>query len=502
MFIMGDELNFNFDGKKDVFEDIVSDSSRIPGNEEQIPFSEIGNKHAKKKKKCLWKRMSVAKRILAVTLSVVILLIGVVVVNPFHIMEHIIYNYQNITEKPEDLGFENKIDNDIINIALFGIDTRNKNTFKGNSDSIMILSLNTKLKTVKIMSVMRDTIVPIVSSDGKRRYSKINSAYAKDPETAIRTLNSAFDLDISEYATVNFYGMSEIIDAVGGVDITVTEDELKWKGYDHPNLNNCMDEICANLGVKPNKYYIHAAGDYHVNGIQAVAYSRVRNCRSVWGTNNDYGRTDRQRHVMEQLFNKALTIKKSDYAKLAKALIPCTKTSLELSQILGLAYNILLDKPTFYQARIPQDDWQMPFRWSGYGSVVYYDLEFAKNVIHSVIYENKTVEEYIELNGVKKNDWFASVGGRVKSNTDTTSSKQTVSTDTPSNVSSDTESSAVSSEDSSDTSSQNTSSQDTSSQDASSQDTSSQNTSSQNTSSGTQSGTPSQPETPEDGNVP
>lgn len=494
---MGDELNFNFDDKRETFEDIVSDSSRMPGNEEQIPFSEIGNKHTRKKKKgskCWWKRLSRGKRAALITVTSFFLVIALFL-SWFFIYFH--YNYNPITGNPEELGFENKIDDDIINIALFGIDTRNKNTFKGNSDSIMILSLNTELKTVKIMSVMRDTIVPVISEDGKRRYGKINSAYARNPETAIRTLNSAFDLDISEYATVNFYGMSEIIDAVGGVDITVTEDELKWKGYDHPNLNNCMDEICANLGVKPNKYYIHAAGNYHVNGIQAVAYSRVRNCRSVWGTNNDYGRTDRQRHVMEQLFNRALTIPKSNYTKLAKALIPCTETSLSYRQILSLAFNIMLNKPTFYQARIPQDDWQMSFRWSGYGSVVYYDLEFAKNVIHSVIYENKTVEEYIELNGVKKNDWFALIGGKVKSNTDTTSKEQTVSTDTPSNVSSDTEPSEVSSEDSSDTSSQ-----DTSSQDASSQNTSSQDTSSQDTSSGTQSGTPSQPESPEDGNVP
>ena len=468
---MGDELNFNFDGKDGGFEDIVSDSSRLPGGDgAQIPFSEIGNKHTKRKKKRgfgkWWGGLSAGKKVLAIILSVIIVLTGLVVINPFHMMEHIIYNYHNITDNPEKLGFENKIDKDIINIALFGIDTRNKNTFKGNSDSIMILSLNTQLKTVKIMSVMRDTIVPIVSSDGKRHYAKINSAYAKDPETAVRTLNAAFDLDISEYATVNFFGMSEIIDAVGGVDITVTEDELRWKGYDHPNLNNCMDEICQSLGIKPNKYYIHAAGDYHVNGIQAVAYSRVRNCKSVWGTNNDYGRTDRQRHVMEQLFNRALTIKKSDYAKLAKALIPCTKTSLEIDQILGIAYNILLNKPTFYQARIPQDDWQMNFRWSGYGSVVYYDLEYAKNVIHSVIYDNKTVEEYVELNGVKKNDWFASVGGRVKSNTEKTPSEVTSSEkpdDTPSDTPSDTQS---------------------------------------DTSSNAQSDTPSTPETPEEGNMP
>lgn len=444
---MGDELNFNFDGKEETFEDIVSDSSFMSKDDEQISFSELGSKHARRKQhgfKGWWKNLSRAKKVLSIVLCVLILLTSLVVINPFHMIEHMIYNYNNMTEDEGKLGFEGKIDKDIVNIALFGIDTRNKNTFKGNSDSIMILSLNTKLKTVKIMSVMRDTIVPIVASNGKKRYSKINSAYAQNPEAAIRTLNNAFDLDISEYATVNFYGMSEIIDAVGGVDISVTADELKWKGKDHPNLNNCMDEICRNLGVRPEKYYIKTAGDYHANGIQAVAYSRVRNCQSIWGTNNDYGRTDRQRHVMEQLFNKALTIKKGDYGKLIKALIPCTETSLSYRQILGLAFDILLDKPTFYQARLPQDSWLMPFRWSGYGSVVYYDLDYATKVIHSVIYENKTVEEYEETNGIEKNDWFATVGARVKNNASATAKNN--SSSKPAAIAGNTSSKAVSSD--------------------------------------------------------
>lgn len=416
---MSDELNFNFDSN-DEYEDIVSDSHRKTG-EEGLFLADVGKKHARKKHskfKKWWSKLSRPKKVLSIILCVVILFTSILVINPFHIVEHMIYNYKNMTEDKEKLGFESKIDEDIINIALFGIDTRNKMTFKGNSDSIMILSINTKTKAVKIMSVMRDTIVPI-TVDGKRHYAKINSAYAKSPETAIRTLNEIFDLDISEYATVNFYGMSEIIDAVGGVDITVTEDELRWKGYGHPNLNNCMDEICNNLGLNPNKYYIKSAGDYHANGIQAVAYSRVRNCRSIWGTNNDYGRTDRQRHVMEQLFNKAVKLNKSDYPKLASALIPCTQTSLEIDRVLSIAYNVLLNKPTFYQARIPQEDWLMSFRWSGYGSVVYYDLDYASKAVHSIIYEGTTMEEFVEANGVKKNDWFASIGSKAGAGTAT-----------------------------------------------------------------------------------
>ncbi|MBO4692946.1 MAG: LCP family protein [Clostridia bacterium] len=419
-----DELNFDFN-EFDEFEDIASNSSRAKA-ENAINFSSVGNKHYARKKhgfKGWWGNLSRGKKALSIILSVVVLLTALVVVNPFHMIEHLIYNYNNMTENQDELGFEGKIDKNVINVALFGIDTRNKNTFKGNSDSIMILSLNTELKTVKIISILRDTIVPI-EENGKIKYGKINSAYAKGPEVAIKTLNTVFNLDISEYATVNFYGMTEIIDAVGGIDVTVVEDELKWKGHDHPNLNNCMDEICKNLKLDPKKYYINAPGKYHMNGVQAVAYSRVRNCKSVWGTNNDYGRTDRQRHVMEQLFNKAVKLDKSRYPKLAKALIPCTETSLSYTQVLNLAFNVLLDKPTFYQTRFPQDDWLMAFRWKGYGSVVYYDLDYASRVLHSIIYENKTLEQYVEENGVEHNDWFAKREKTAKSSSVSSSASQ------------------------------------------------------------------------------
>ncbi len=397
------EINFNFD-EYDEYEDISSHSNKMR-NEDEIHISQLGSKHEKKKSnKRSCKSRSSKKKKVFISIICVFLALGLLVGWFFYYWR---YNYNPITEKPEELGFENVIDKEVVNIALFGIDTRNLNSFSGNSDSIMILSLNTKLKTVKIVSILRDTIVPI-TVNGKKVYGKINSAYARSPETAIKTLNEVFGLDISEYATVNFYGMTEIIDAVGGIDATVTEDELKFHGRQHPNLNGCMDEICAHLKVDPKKYYINTPGVHHMNGIQAVAYSRIRSSKNVWGTNNDYGRTDRQRYVMEQLFNKAITLEKSKYTKLAKAMIPCTETSLSYTQILGLAFNILLNNPTFYQARIPQDDWLMKFRWNGYGSVVYYDLNYASKALHSLFYDGKTIEQYVEENPVEKNDWFAS----------------------------------------------------------------------------------------------
>ena len=320
------------------------------------------------------------------------------------------YNYNKITEKPEDLGFENVIDEKIVNVALFGIDTRSTKSFKGNSDSMMVLSINTETKKVKIVSIMRDSLVKI-EHDGKTKYQKINSAYALGgPELAIKTLNRNFGLDISEYATVNFYGMAEIIDAVGGIAVEFTRQEVSTNSID--GFNGLVKRHCQKIGKDPEPYYIKTEGKHHVNGIQAVAYSRIRKFVNVWGTNNDFGRTDRQRYVMEQLFNKAIKLEKSKYVKLVKALIPYTETSLSYAEIMGLAMDVLLESPTFEQSRMPLTEYQMKAPYiPRVGSTVYYDLDFAKNLLHAFFYEDITPETYVEQNGIGKNDWYAQISG-------------------------------------------------------------------------------------------
>ena len=405
------EFYKNYKPKNDGFEDVFSTTKSNSNMEEVFSSSSHSGKHYAPKKKSKfarwWARRKTWQKTLMIA-SVSFLTAIAIIIGVFAIVFN--YNYNDITEDPDDLGFEDVLDEKIINVALFGIDTRDKNSFKGNSDSIMILSLNKKTKEVKIISVLRDSFVPI-SYNGKTTYNKINSAYAKGgPELAIKTLNTVFNLDISEYATVNFYGMADIIDAVGGIDAELTSAEVqKFDGTQH-GINGCVVEICAKLGIDSKQYYIYEPGVHHLNGIQAVAYSRIRYVANIWGTNNDYGRTDRQRYVMEQLFNKALTLKKTQYPKLAKSLIPCSETSLSYSEIMNLAFSILLHNPTFSQARIPQQEWLMTQPNAGVGSVVYYDIDFASKLIHSFIYDGISFEDYIAKNGVQKNDWYAKRG--------------------------------------------------------------------------------------------
>lgn len=452
MFTIND-ANSNSNG----FEDIVSDSSKAKDiYSSSVDLSSYSNKkrYAKKKRGILgavskwWKKRKSWQKASLIT-AVSLLLVFCLGISIVKIMFD--YNYNSITNNPEELGFENVLDKNIVNVALFGIDTRSPDSFEGLSDSIMILSLNTETKKVKIISVMRDTLTPI-TYNGKTRYNKINSAYKTGgPELAIKTLNTIFNLDISEYATVNFFGMADIIEAVGGIDAELTSAEVVKSDGTLKGINGCIDEICAQLGLDSSKYHIFTAGKHHLNGVQAVAYSRIRYVANIWGTNNDYGRTDRQRYVMEQLFNKALTLDKSQYVKLAKSLIPCSETSLSYTEIMGLAFDILLKSPTFEQTRIPQQEYQMSQPNAGVGSVVYYDLDFAAKLIHAFIYDDVTPEAYVEANGIEKNDWygkkFGNSGNKNNNGSGSNSgSSSTVDTSSETDSSSGDDSSDISSE--------------------------------------------------------
>jgi len=286
-----------------------------------------------------------------------------------------------------------------VNIALFGVDTRAKNTFKGRSDSIIILSVNTTDKKVRLISVLRDSLVPI-EKNGKNTFNKINSAYATGgPELAIKTLNTIFDLDISEYATVNFSGMVEIIDAVGGIEIEVTSKEVSM-------INGMVTTYYTDFGLQGEPPKLSSAGKQLLNGVQAISYSRIRYVPNAEGTNNDYGRTDRQRYVLEQIFNKATQMGLSQYIDLIKLLSPYCETSLSYSEILNLAVEVLLSSPTFEESRVPLIEYKMPSPNAGVGSIVYYDLNFAAKLIHNFIYKDIKPEDYIAANGIEQNDWY------------------------------------------------------------------------------------------------
>ena len=332
------------------------------------------------------RRRLYARRVVIVVVAV-LLVVGLLAGVGYLILPK--YRYKPVPDAASDLGIDEtdvQFDKKIINVALFGLDSRKPDTFTGLSDCVMILSLNTETKQVKVFSVMRDSLVPI-RRNGTVSYNKLNSVYQFGGSTlAIKTLNECF----------------------GGVDVTLTQEEVTARGTTHQSgINDYIDEICQYMGEDARSNRITTAGTQHVNGIQAVAYSRIRYVKNTWGGVDDFGRTDRQRYVMEQLFNKALTLSKTQYVSLAKALLPYVETSLSYREILSLAIGILLKSPTFEQMRIPRYEFVMDPPHGTWGSAVYYDLDYASRVIRAVIYDNMTIDQYEELHPVEKNDWYA-----------------------------------------------------------------------------------------------
>ncbi len=340
------------------------------------------------------------KIFIAIFLILCILAFSTLAAGVIYLKKNINFRYNEITSKPKELGFEEIKNDEIVNIALFGIDTTNPNSFKGRSDSIMILSLNKTTDKIKLISVLRDSFVPI-ERKGWTDFSKINSAYSKGgPELAIKTLNEVFDLDISEYATVNFYGMADIIDTMGGVDVTVTEAEVDY-------INYGVTEQCKKKGLDPEDYKVKRSGTQRLYGIQAVSYSRIRYVSNAEGTANDYGRTDRQRYVLTQLFKSVKSKSKAEYFTLIKSLSPYCETSLTEWEILKLAVEVLIGNPVLEETRMPSPEYIMSPPKVDAGAITYYDLNFAANLIHAFIYENVTPETFIQLSGIEKNDWYS-----------------------------------------------------------------------------------------------
>ncbi len=210
--------------------------------------------------------------------------------------------------------------NDYREIALFGVDSREGALKSGtNSDTIMICSINKKTKEVKLVSVYRDTYLDITNGS----YSKCNSAYAVGgAELAISMLNKNLDLNISDYVTVNFESLVDVVDMVGGVDITLTEGEVNYLNGYLVEERQVLDRECEDVS---------GPGLQHLNGMQALAYSRIRYIGL------DYQRTERQRGVLEQVFEKVSSMNILKINKLIDTILPEVYTSMSLTEILSLA---------------------------------------------------------------------------------------------------------------------------------------------------------------------
>ena len=210
---------------------------------------------------------------------------------------------------------------DYTNIALFGVDSREEELLSGNnrSDMIIIMSINKKNGDCKLLSVYRDTFLDV----GGGTYTKCNAAYAYGgPEQAINMLNQNLDLNISDFVTIGFGGLANLIDAVGGVEIDVTEDEIH-------GINDYQSTMAEELGRGYNT--ISAPGVQTLDGLQAVAYCRIR-----YTAGDDYKRTERQREVLMQTFNKAKRLNPKKLNQITETVFNEVATSLTMPEAMLL----------------------------------------------------------------------------------------------------------------------------------------------------------------------
>ena len=266
--------------------------------------------------------------------------------------------------------------NAITNIALFGTDQRYDEDSR--SDAIMVLTLDGKHKKIKLTSIMRDSYVHI---DGYGM-DKINHAYFYGgPTLAVRTINENFGLDIRNYATVNFNQLMEIVDAIGGVDIEIKDYELR-------NINSQI-EYQSRLYGKPATY-IDSPGKHHLNGIQALGYSRVR-----YVGNGDFERTQRQRDLLDALFHEALSLNKMEYPEVARKIFPYVQTSMSIEDGLKLSGIFLNNSISVEQARLPADSGPAMGEGQLINGISYlvYDLDAAKTAIRAFIYDDIPMED-------------------------------------------------------------------------------------------------------------
>lgn len=264
-----------------------------------------------------------------------------------------------------------KRSDEVVNIALFGLDSR-KPGYWSRSDSIMVVSIDKTYKKIKVTSFMRDIYLPIPGKSS----DKINAAYAYGgPELAVKTLNTNFGLNIRDYVTVNFFGLEKLINKVGGLDINV-------KSYEIENINKYIDEVNELSGSPLGTYHLKKAGLQRLNGRQAVSYGRIRDVG-----HGDYERTERQRRVINLLFQK---IKSNGVVKLpgmVSTLLPFVQTSLSNSEIVELgSYALKFDVKKLEEFRVPIDGDFNTGRAEG-SYVIELDMDKTLEKLHKFIFE-------------------------------------------------------------------------------------------------------------------
>ena len=271
----------------------------------------------------------------------------------------------NIVDANPDIDpdkIEDKIAN-VQNIALFGVDTAEGSV--GRSDAMMILSVDKENGKIKMTSLARDSLVPIEGHGEEKLTHAWAYGHAK---LALKTINQAYGMNITDYVYINFEEFKEVIDYIGGVRVHVNALELESINYT-PDVSQQLPGV----------------GEHLLTGRQALIYSRIR-------TDSDTNRTARQREVLIAMYEQVRQQPISKLPETLKKVLRLCHTNMKSDAIMEIARWALLNTPTIESLSLPNDQLKP---WSGIidrqrGWVRIYDLDAAKKVLYSFIYEVDT----------------------------------------------------------------------------------------------------------------
>lgn len=236
-------------------------------------------------------------------------------------------------------GLTKKEYDSVINIFLIGSDSRDmSNQYAGNSDANMIISVNPKYKSIKLISIPRDTAVNI---EGEKNRYKMNYAFAKGREQLLlKTINENFDLNLKEYVTINISAMFDIINQLGGVEVEITKDEMKW-------INEYIDMFYKFSGNPVQK--VTSYGKVTLTGEQATAHVKERMAGTSYASNEhgDYGRTRRQRDVFIAMLNKIASKDAGEISRTIDMILSEVTTNVDVGKYMMMLPEFIANKDAY-----------------------------------------------------------------------------------------------------------------------------------------------------------
>lgn len=345
----------------------------------------------------------------AIILSVLLGLLGGLFLYAYKMLDSI--NYQSFTSDEAEHIEGSAQDPMVLNVALFGVDKHDEADSRSRSDSLMILSLDSRRKKIKLTSIMRDLWVKIPGY----RDNRINTAIALGgEELAIKTIEQNFGIKIDRFCTVDFEGFKDIIDIIGGIDIELTKQEAH-----HINqLLIELDEAFKRGGIEPfnSPLLKEVDGMHHLNGAQALQYARSRKVPTADGDHDDYARTLRQRKVLSLVVDKFKTSSLPQLLSVIEKAGPYIKTNLKKKEIVTLSKNSpKYLKYEVVEYRLPEDGNYEGRNINGASVLAIKDLNKARYNLAKFIYEDSVKENLSEASRTVKT---TETSNQVKTTTD------------------------------------------------------------------------------------